>query len=54
MLDVEDFDAVFQGVVYTHGIQETILDHQHALGGTTFFERLMDLLKIKVSNSGNC
>lgn len=47
MLDVEDFDAVFQGLNYSHGIVEQILENQHALGGRTFFERLIELLKIK-------
>ncbi|KAF1362502.1 hypothetical protein EJ07DRAFT_153404 [Lizonia empirigonia] len=47
MLDVEDFDAVFQGLNYTNGLVQQIQEYQHALGGQTFFERLLDLLKIK-------
>lgn len=47
MLDVEDFDAVFQGLNYTDGLVQQIQEYQHALGGQTFFERLLDLLKIK-------
>lgn len=47
MLDVEDFDAVFQGLNYSSGIVHDIQECQHALGGKTFFERLLDLLKIK-------
>ncbi|KAF1928942.1 uncharacterized protein M421DRAFT_420170 [Didymella exigua CBS 183.55] len=47
MLDVEDFDAVFQGLTYTDGLVQQIQEYQHALGGQTFFERLLGLLKIK-------
>ncbi|KAH6637556.1 nuclear pore complex assembly-domain-containing protein [Boeremia exigua] len=47
MLDVEDFDAVFQGLSYTDGLVQKIQEYQHALGGQTFFERLLELLKIK-------
>ena len=47
MLDVEDFDAVFQGISYTDGLVQQILEYQQALGGQTFFERLLELLKIK-------
>lgn len=47
MLDVEDFDAVFQGLKYTDGLVQQIQEYQHALGGQTFFERLLELLKIK-------
>jgi hypothetical protein len=47
MLDVEDFDAVFQGLSYTDGLVQQILEYQQALGGQTFFERLLELLKIK-------
>jgi hypothetical protein len=47
MLDVEDFDAVFQGLSYTDGIVQQIQEYQLALGGRTFFERLLDVLKIK-------
>lgn len=46
MLDVEDFDAVFQGITYSDGIVQEILEYQHALG-RTFFERLLEVLKIK-------
>jgi len=47
MLDVEDFDAVFQGLNYTDGLVQQIQEYQNALGGQTFFERLLDLLRIK-------
>ncbi|OAK95118.1 hypothetical protein IQ06DRAFT_381614 [Phaeosphaeriaceae sp. SRC1lsM3a] len=48
MLDIEDFDAVFpDGVTYTDGIVAHIQEYQHALGGKTFFERLLALLKIQ-------
>lgn len=47
MLDVEDFDAVYQGLNYSDGIVQQIQENQHALGGRTFFERLIELLKIK-------
>lgn len=47
MLDVEDFDAVYQGLSYTDGLVQQILEYQQALGGQTFFERLLELLKIK-------
>ncbi|KAI8939763.1 hypothetical protein NX059_003506 [Plenodomus lindquistii] len=46
MLDVEDFDAVFQGLDYSSGLVTEIQEYQHALGGRTFFERLLELLKI--------
>ncbi|CBX98024.1 hypothetical protein LEMA_P094330.1 [Plenodomus lingam JN3] len=46
MLDVEDFDTVFQGLNYSNGLVQEIQEYQHALGGRTFFERLLDLLKI--------
>ncbi|KAH8727047.1 nuclear pore complex assembly-domain-containing protein [Phaeosphaeriaceae sp. PMI808] len=48
MLDIEDFDAVFpRGVTYSDGIVHQIQEYQQALGGKTFFERLLDLLKIQ-------
>lgn len=47
MLDVEDFDAVFKGLSYTDGLVQQIQEYQQALGGQTFFERLLELLKIK-------
>lgn len=47
MLDVEDFDAVFQGLNYTDGLVHQIQENQHSLGGQTYFERLLELLKIK-------
>ncbi|KAF2846016.1 hypothetical protein T440DRAFT_511168 [Plenodomus tracheiphilus IPT5] len=46
MLDVEDFAAVFQGLNYTAGLVQEIQEYQHALGGRTFFERLLELLKM--------
>lgn len=54
MLDVEDFDAVFQGFNYTDGLVQQIQEYQHALGGQTFFERLLGLLKIKGMRSATC
>jgi hypothetical protein len=54
MLDIEDFDAVFaDGVTYSDGIVHQIQEYQHALGGRTFFERLLDLLKIKGTLTGS-
>lgn len=53
MLDVEDFEAVFQGLNYTDGMVQQIQENQHALGGRTFFERLLDLLKIKGTPQGD-
>ncbi|KAF1938958.1 hypothetical protein EJ02DRAFT_409417 [Clathrospora elynae] len=47
MLDVEDFDAVFRGLDYSDGLVAEIQEFRTALGGRTFFERLLDLLKIK-------
>lgn len=47
MLDVEDFEAVFQGIAYSDGIVQQIQEYKQVLGGKTFFERLLDLLKIK-------
>ncbi|KAF1839654.1 hypothetical protein BDW02DRAFT_563714 [Decorospora gaudefroyi] len=46
MLDVEDFDAVFQGLGYTDGLIHEIQQYRMVLGGRSFFERLLDLLKI--------
>jgi len=46
MLDVEDLDAVFQGLHYSDGLVQQIQEYQHALGGRTFFERLLELLRI--------
>jgi hypothetical protein len=47
MLDVEDFDAVYRGITYTHGLVEEIQSFRTALGGRSYFERLVDLLNIK-------
>ncbi|KAF1920650.1 nuclear pore complex assembly-domain-containing protein [Ampelomyces quisqualis] len=48
MIDIEDFEAVFpDGVTYSHGIVSQIQEFQHALGGKTFFERLLAMLKIQ-------
>jgi hypothetical protein len=47
MLDIEDFEVVFpDGVTYTDGIVKQIQHYQSMLGGKTFFERLLVLLKI--------
>jgi len=47
MKDVEDFDRVFQGLYYKDGLIQEIQSFRTALGGRTFFERLLMLLKIK-------
>ncbi|KAL5120329.1 hypothetical protein ACEQ8H_001619 [Pleosporales sp. CAS-2024a] len=48
MLDIEDFESAFpDGVTYSDGIVSTIQEFQHALGGRTFFERLLVLLKVQ-------
>lgn len=47
MKDVEDFDRVFQGLYYKDGLVQEIQSFRTALGGRTFFERLLMLLKIK-------
>lgn len=47
MLDVEDFDAVFRGLYYNEGLVQEIQSYRTALGGRTFFERLLVLLQIK-------
>ncbi|KAF2702684.1 hypothetical protein K504DRAFT_475139 [Pleomassaria siparia CBS 279.74] len=57
MLDIEEYEAVFQDdsdpsnegklLEYTEGISYEIHNSQHLLGGKTFFERLLELLKIK-------
>ena len=47
MLDIEDFSAVFRDLNYSDGIVQKIQEYQHALGGRTFFERLLELLQIK-------
>jgi hypothetical protein len=48
MLDIEDFESAFpDGVTYTDGIVQGIQGFQHALGGKTFFERLLVLLKVQ-------
>ncbi|KAF7451661.1 ELYS domain containing protein [Pyrenophora tritici-repentis] len=49
MKDVEDFDRVFQGLYYKDGLISEIQSFRGALGGRTFFERLLMLLKIKAS-----
>ncbi|KAE8845005.1 hypothetical protein PTNB73_02941 [Pyrenophora teres f. teres] len=49
MKDVEDFDRVFQGLYYKDGLVQEIQSFRTALGGRTFFERLLMLLKIKAS-----
>ena len=46
MLDVEDFNAVFQGAQYNVTTFKEIEECQFILGGKTFFERLLELLKI--------
>ncbi|KAF2737969.1 hypothetical protein EJ04DRAFT_550232 [Polyplosphaeria fusca] len=48
MLDIEEFEAVFpEGAEYTQRQLGEIKSHQSALGGKTFFERLLDTLQIK-------
>jgi hypothetical protein len=48
MLDIEIFENVFPaGVTYTPGVVTSIQEFQHALGGKTFFERLLDVIKVR-------
>jgi hypothetical protein len=47
MLDVEDFDAVYRNLYYNDGLVQEIQSYRTALGGRTFFERLLTLLNIK-------
>jgi len=47
MLDVEDFEAVYRDLYYTDGLVQEIQSYRTALGGRTFFERLLILLQIK-------
>lgn len=47
MLDVEDFDAVYRGLNYNEGLVQEIQSYRTALGGRTYFERLLVLLQIK-------
>jgi hypothetical protein len=47
MLDVEDFDRVYRGLNYNDGLVQEIQSYRTALGGRTFFERLLILLQIK-------
>jgi hypothetical protein len=48
MLDIEDFESAFpDGVTYSDGVVQAIQEFQHALGGKTFFERLLVLLKVQ-------
>ncbi|EMD68762.1 hypothetical protein COCSADRAFT_109659 [Bipolaris sorokiniana ND90Pr] len=49
MLDVEDFDAVYRGLNYNEGLVQEIQSYRTALGGRTYFERLLVLLQIKGS-----
>jgi hypothetical protein len=51
MLDVEDFSAVFRGLNYSPGLVSEIQEYRTALGGRTYFERLLELLKIKGGTS---
>lgn len=51
MLDVEDFDAVYHGLHYNDGLVQEIQSYRTALGGRTFFERLLTLLNIKGKSS---
>ncbi|KAF2675909.1 hypothetical protein K458DRAFT_447784 [Lentithecium fluviatile CBS 122367] len=48
MYDVENFDAVFEHGGYSESLVNDIQTNQHALGGRTFFERLLDVLGIKL------
>ncbi|KAI4698004.1 hypothetical protein J4E85_006230 [Alternaria conjuncta] len=49
MLDIEDFDAVYRNLHYNDGLVQEIQSYRTALGGRTFFERLLTLLNIKGS-----
>ncbi|KAF2870964.1 nuclear pore complex assembly-domain-containing protein [Massariosphaeria phaeospora] len=48
MLDIEEYKAVFPaGVGYTSGLIESIEWSKNELGGTLFFMRLLEVLKLK-------
>ncbi|KAF2634577.1 hypothetical protein P280DRAFT_463320 [Massarina eburnea CBS 473.64] len=47
MLDVDNYDDIFQGWSYSEGLVSDIQENQSLIGGKLFFERLLDLLKIK-------
>lgn len=54
MLDIEDFESAFpDGVTYSDGVVQSVQEFQHALGGKTFFERLLVLLKVQGMSIGN-
>ncbi|KAF2176344.1 hypothetical protein K469DRAFT_678690 [Zopfia rhizophila CBS 207.26] len=48
MLDIDDFDAVFRGNIYSKGLIDEIEGNRFLLGGKLFFDRLLELLQIKV------
>ncbi|CAI6338924.1 unnamed protein product [Periconia digitata] len=52
MIDVEDYDDVFKGKSYSDGLVSDIEESQHVHHGCTFFERLLNLLKINSRHSG--
>ncbi|KAF1956487.1 hypothetical protein CC80DRAFT_471923 [Byssothecium circinans] len=47
MHDVENFQEIFAGRSYSDGLVSDIQENQSFLGGHTFFERLLQLLKIR-------
>ncbi|PVH97717.1 hypothetical protein DM02DRAFT_644043 [Periconia macrospinosa] len=51
MIDVEDYDDVFKGRSYSAGLVSDIEESRHVLHGHTFFERLLNLLKINTRQS---
>jgi len=51
MYDVEDFDKIFDNCRYSPALVSAIQENQHVLGGRTFFERLLELLGIKCTDT---
>lgn len=52
MRDIEDYGSLFPYGSYTEGLRADIQENQNALGGRTFFERLLELLNIKCESRG--
>jgi hypothetical protein len=53
MRDIEDFTSVFSDLRYSNERVSRILENKKALGGKTFFERLLELLHIKCVSRQN-
>ena len=47
MFDVENFEEIFEDLSYSKGLLEDIQENQSFLKSPTFFERLLQLLKIR-------